>query len=105
MLEVGGSCRTKGHNTAKEKDEKGGSWWELLHITFQGKVTSMWKLSNGIDRERVKQKRKVDIQRPRKDSVFEAWRMGYCSHAESETLAEGARNTKSLGKELEVCFV
>lgn len=42
----------------KEKDEKGGSWWELLHITFQGKVTSVWKLSNENARERLKQKRR-----------------------------------------------
>lgn len=71
----------------KKKDEKGGSWWELLHITFQGKVTSVWNLSNESARERVKQKRKVGIQRPRKDSQFEAWRRGYCSHTKSETLA------------------
>lgn len=64
----------------KEKDEKGGSWWELLHITFQGK-------SNESARERVKQKRKVGIQRARKDSQFETSRRGYCSHTKSETLA------------------
>lgn len=38
----------------KEMDGKGGLWWELLHITFQGKVTSEWKLSNDSARERVK---------------------------------------------------
>lgn len=40
----------------KEKDEKEGSWWELLHITFQGKVTSIWKPSKESAREGVKQK-------------------------------------------------
>jgi len=67
----------------KEKDEKGGSWWELLHITFQGKVTPIWKLSNESARESVKQKRKLGVQRPGKDSQFEAWRRGYCSHTKS----------------------
>lgn len=78
----------------KEKDEKGGSWWELLHITFQGKVTSIWKLSHESARERVKQKRKVDIQRARKDSQFETWRRGYCSHTKSETLARRRKEHK-----------
>lgn len=59
----------------KGKDEKGGSWWELLHITFQGKITSTWKLSNESSKERVEQKRQASIQRPRKDSQFESWRI------------------------------
>lgn len=84
------------------KDE--GSWWELLHITFQGKVTSIWKLSNERARERVKRKRKVDIQRPTKDSQFEAWRRGYCSRTKSETLAGRWKEYKKPGERAEGVF-
>lgn len=88
----------------KEKDEKEGSWWELLHITFQGKVTSMWKLSHESARERVKQRRKVDIQRPRKDSQFEAWRREYCSRTERETLAGRWKEHKTPRERAGSCF-
>lgn len=86
----------------KGKDGKGGSWWELLHITFQGKVTSVWKLSNDSARERVKQKSfkgpgKTPSLRPREEDTVHIRRV--------RPKQEGGKNTESPGKELEASFV
>lgn len=86
----------------KGKDGKGGSWWELLHIAFQGKVTSVWKLSNDSDRERVKQKSfkgpgKTPSLRPREEDTVHILRV--------RPKQEGGKNTESPGKELEASFV
>lgn len=86
----------------KEKDGKGGSWWELLHITYRGKAPCVWKLFNDTARERVKQKSskgpgKAPSLRPREEDPVHILRV--------RAKQEGGRNTESPGKELEASFV